>query len=102
MHSPVETVTGLDGLTLAKLVRLIQRRMQLGRPTVPVGTVTRGHAVTVAEKMTHLRRRLAALKEGNRIPMGQEFVEAALRSRTELAVLFLAVLEIIRRKHGIA
>jgi chromatin segregation and condensation protein Rec8/ScpA/Scc1 (kleisin family) len=56
----------------------------------------------VAEKVSHLRRRLAGLKQDGRIPMGHEFMEAAARSRTELAVLFLALLEIIRRKYGVA
>ncbi|MFL5735122.1 MAG: segregation and condensation protein A [Chloroflexia bacterium] len=100
---PEELGTGLDGVTLARLVRMVQKRMQLAMPATPAaGTATRGHTITVAEKVSHLRKRLAALKDGARIPMGQEFVDAAARSRTELAVLFLAVLEIIRRKHGVA
>ena len=52
--------------------------------------------------MSHLRRQLGGLKQDGRIPMGVEFMNAAARSRTELAVLFLAVLEIIRRKYGVA
>jgi segregation and condensation protein A len=94
--------TGLDGITLAKLVRMVERRLQLGLPTVPEGTVSRGHTITVAEKLSHLRARLRALKDGERIPLGAEFIEAAVRSRTELVVLFLALLEIVRRKYGVA
>jgi chromatin segregation and condensation protein Rec8/ScpA/Scc1 (kleisin family) len=72
-------------------------------PATPAaGTAARGHTITVAEKVSHLRRQLGGLKQGGRIPMGHEFVDAAARSRTELAVLFLAVLEIIRRKYGVA
>jgi segregation and condensation protein A len=98
-----EPGTGLEGVTLAKLVKLVQRRMQLELPVGPPrGTVTRGHVVTVAEKVTHLRARLSHLKDGGRIPLGSEFVRAASLSRTEVAVLFLAVLEIIRRKYGTA
>ena len=63
---------------------------------------TRGHAITVAEKLSYLRRRLNSLKPGERIPLGDELVEAAARSRTELVVLFLALLEIIRRNYGVA
>ncbi|HUP27547.1 MAG TPA: segregation/condensation protein A [Chloroflexia bacterium] len=93
--------TGLEGVDLSRLVRLVQRRMELGVPAgPPMGTVTRGHTVTVAEKVTHLRRRLGAAAEGSRIPLAHEFVTAAERSRTEFVVLFLAVLEIIRRKYG--
>ncbi len=102
---PAELGLGLDGVNLSKLVRMVQRRMQLQmeiRPAPPEGTATRGHTITVAEKVTHLRKRLAALKQGGRIPLGKEFFEAAARSRMELVVLFLAVLEIIRRGFGYA
>jgi segregation and condensation protein A len=95
--------TGLDGVTLAKLVRMVQKRMQLALPTpVPAGAVVEGHTITVAEKVAQLRKQMSHLKKGERMPLGAEFAEAAARSRTELAVLFLAVLEIIRRKHGTA
>jgi segregation and condensation protein A len=104
--SPEELGTGLDGLdgvTLAKLVRMVQRRMQAGLPSAPpVGTATQGHVITVADKVAHLRRRLSRLKDGERIPLGHDFVEAGIRSRTELAVLFLALLEVIRRRLGVA
>src|SRR5688500_87549 len=102
-HEPRELGTGLDGVTLNKLVRLVQRRMQLGLPAAPsAGTVTRGHTVTVAEKMAQLRKRVNALKEDERIALGGEFEEAAMRSRTEVVVLFLAVLEMMARKYAIA
>lgn len=101
--APEELGLGLDGVTLARLVRMVQRRMQLTMPVVPVaGTATRGHTITVAEKMAQLRKRLGGLKDGGRTPLGRDFVEAAARSRTELVVLFLAVLEIIRRQYGYA
>jgi segregation and condensation protein A len=93
--------TGLEGVTLAKLVKLVERRMQT--PLLTTGHVdapTRGHRITVAEKVVQLRKRLGALKKGGRIPLGADFAEAASRSRTELVVLFLAVLEIMRRKWG--
>jgi segregation and condensation protein A len=99
--TPEELGPGLDGVTLARLVRMVQRRMQLALlDAPPEGTATRGHVITVAEKVSYLRKRLRALKDGERLALGEEFVEAAIRSRTELAVLFLAVLEIIRRNHG--
>jgi chromatin segregation and condensation protein Rec8/ScpA/Scc1 (kleisin family) len=100
---PRELGTGLDGVTLNKLVRLVQKRMQLGLPAAPAaGTATRGHTVTVAEKVAHLRRRVSKLTETERIALGAEFEEAAMHSRTELVVLFLAVLEMIRRKYATA
>ncbi|MDQ3706316.1 MAG: segregation/condensation protein A [Chloroflexota bacterium] len=100
--SPEETGTGLEGVTLTKLVKMVQKRMQLGMPAIPTGTATRGHTITVAEKVVHLRKRLSPLKKEERLALGIEFAEASMRSRTELVVLFLAVLEIIRRKMGVA
>jgi len=98
-----EMGTGLEGVTLAKLVQLVQRRMQLELPVGPPrGTAVRGHEVTVAEKVVHLRARLSHSKEGGRIPLGSEFVQAAMQSRTHVVVLFMAVLEIVRRKYGYA
>jgi segregation and condensation protein A len=98
---PEPTGTGLEGVSLDKLVKLVQRRMQLELPVGPPrGTITRGHTVTVAEKLAHLRGRLARLSDGERIPLSGEFIEAAALSRTDLVVLFLAVLEVLRRKHG--
>lgn len=100
--SPEEMGTGLEGVTLAKLVKMVQKRMQLGMPAIPTGIGMRGHTITVAEKVLHLRKRLSPLKKDERLALGMEFAEAAMRSRTELVVLFLAVLEIIRRKMGTA
>ncbi len=104
-----EAGTGLDGVTLAKLLKMVQKRMQQSMPPatapaslMPTGTATKGHTITVAEKVTQLRKRLAPLGQEERIPMTGDFAEAALRSRTELVVLFLAVLEIVRRKWGTA
>ena len=101
--APAEMGTGLDGVTLSRLVRMVQKRMQLALPEVPAASTTvRGHTITVAEKVAHLRRRLSSLGPGGRIPLGEDFASASARSRTELVVLFLAVLEIIRRKYGTA
>lgn len=95
--------TGLDGVSLGRLVRVAQKRLQAELPIAPfVGTATRGHTVTVAEKVRHLRGRLRHLKESERIALGEEFALAAMRSRSELVVLFLAVLETIRLKFGVA
>ncbi len=100
---PEELGLGLDGVTLAKLVRMVQKRMQLAMPAPPTeGTAIKGHTITIAEKVAHLRKRLKGLVGGGRIPLGQDFVEAATRSRTELVVLFMSVLEIVRRGYGTA
>ena len=95
--------TGLEGVSLTRLVGMVQKRMQLALPTPPAASmVMRGHKVTIADKVTELRKRLNGLNEGERLLLSRGFVEAAGRSRTELVVLFMAVLEIIRRKYGIA
>jgi segregation and condensation protein A len=98
--TPEELGTGLEGVSLNKLVRLVQKRMQLQmqlQAGPPKGTITRGHVVTVAEKVTQLRGRLSRLREDGRIALGEEFEQAAMRSRTDIVVLFMAVLELVRR-----
>lgn len=92
--------TGLDRVTLAKLALMVQKRMQLGMQAMPVADAPKAHAITVAEKVARLRARLRRVKSGERVPLGRDFAEATACSRTELVVLFLAVLEIIRRKLG--
>ena len=99
--TPEELGNGLDGVSLQKLVKLVQRRMQLQlqlQAGAPTGTITQGHTVTVAEKVMHLRSRLGRLREDAKIALGEEFEQAASRSRTEVVVLFLAVLELVKRK----
>lgn len=100
-RTPEELGNGLEGVSLQKLVRLAQRRMQLQmqlQAGLPKGTVTRGHVVTVAEKVAHLRSRLGKLRGDGRIGLSEELEWAAMRSRTEMVVLFLAVLELVRRQ----
>jgi segregation and condensation protein A len=96
-----EPGSGLEGVSMQKLVRLVQKRMQLQmslQAGPPKGTITSGHVVTVAEKVTALRARLNKLGNDGRLPLADEFEAAALRSRTEIVVLFMAVLELVRRK----
>ncbi len=102
-REPEELGLGLDGVTLAKLVRMVERRMQLDLPVAPpAGAAARGHTITVADKVSYLRKRLKASGDEARIALERDFLEAAVRSRTELVVLFMAVLEIIRRGYGFA
>jgi segregation and condensation protein A len=99
-RTPEELGNGLEGVSLQKLVKLVQRRMQLQlqlQAGPPKGAITRGHMVTVAEKAADLRSRLSRLREDGRIALSSELGEAAVRSRMELVVLFLAVLELVRR-----
>ncbi len=100
---PEDMGTGLEGVSLNKLVKMVQRRMQIGMPiAAPAGAAVQGHTITMAEKVAQLRRRLGSVREGDRVALGADFVEAAARSRTEFVVLFMAVLEIVRRKYGTA
>ncbi len=93
--------TGLDGVTLARLVHMVQKRMQLRLPVErPSAIIIQGHTVTLAHMVERLRERLNRLAEGERVPLGQDFSDAAVRSRAELVVLFLAVLEVVRRRLG--
>lgn len=99
-RTPEEMGNGLDGVSLQKLVKLVQRRMQLQmqlQAGPPKGTITRGHIVTVAEKVTLLRGRLNKLRADGKISLSEEFEQSAMRSKTEVVVLFMAVLEVVRR-----
>lgn len=96
-----EVGSGLEGVSLHQLVRLVQKRMQLQmslQAGLPKGTITSGHVVTIAEKVSSLRARLKGLREDGRLPLTEEFEAAAMRSRTEVVVLFMAVLELVKRK----
>jgi len=59
-----EPGSGLEGVSMQKLVRLVQKRMQLQMSLQmgpPKGTITSGHVVTVAEKVSILRARMNKL-----------------------------------------
>ena len=90
---PATPSLGLEGVTLNQLVRLVHRRMQLAMPLEPVPTII-PHEITLDEKVADLRARLAAAPGGT-LAVWPLLEEA--RSRLEVVVTFMAVLELVRR-----
>lgn len=91
--APATPSLGLEGVTLTQLVRLVHRRMQLALPLEPVPTVI-PHEITLDEKVADLHARLAAAPNGT-LAVWPLLEEA--RSRLEVVVTFMAVLELVRR-----
>jgi segregation and condensation protein A len=90
---PVAPGLGLEGVTLAQLVRLVHCRMQLTLPLeVPAAIIP--HEITLDEKVADLRARLAAAPGGT---LGVWPLLEEARSRLEVVVTFMAVLELVRR-----
>jgi segregation and condensation protein A len=90
---PAAPGLGLEGVTLAHLVRLVHRRMQLALPLEPPPAIL-PHEITLDEKVAELRARLAVAPDGTLAVW--PLLEAA-QSRLEVVVTFMAVLELARR-----
>ena len=85
---------GLDGVTLGQLTRLVQRRMQLRLPLEEAPALI-PHEITLAEKVAELSAHLAAAGSGGRLAVWPLLVAA--RSRAEVVITFMAILELLRR-----
>lgn len=93
IYPPAEPSLGLEGVTLAQLVRLVHRRMQLTLPLEPPPALI-PHEITLEEKVAEIRARLAAAPGGT---LTVELLLAATHSRPEVVITFMAVLELARR-----
>ena len=82
--------TGLDGVTTDLLLTIVRDVLER-QPEVPEERVVERHEVTVDDKVAQLTERISS---GRRISF-REFISAA-RSRTEVIVSFMAVLELIK------
>ncbi len=82
---------GLKGVTLDALLRTVQEALAR-QPPEPEGAVIEFEPFTVDEKMEEIARALAS--RGGRLAFRP--LLAACQSRTEIVVLFLAVLELIK------
>jgi len=82
--------TGLDGVTLDLLAKIVQEVLEKQPEEEPPGVVPR-HEVTVEEKVAELS---SALQRSGRLSF-RSFISAC-RSRIEVIVAFLAVLELIK------
>lgn len=82
--------TGLDGVTLDLLASIVREVLERQPEEEPQGVVER-HEVTVEQKVAELAERI----ERHKTVSFREFISAA-RSRIEVIVSFLAVLELIK------
>jgi len=83
---------GLEGVTLDQLARLVQEALE-ARPEDSTPFVPQEEAARLEEKVAHLRQAVAA----SRGPLTFRRLLAECRTRREVIVLFLALLELIKR-----
>ncbi|OGO51194.1 MAG: hypothetical protein A2148_08995 [Chloroflexi bacterium RBG_16_68_14] len=82
--------TGLDGVTVDLLLQIVREVLERQPPEAPEGVIQR-HPVTVEQKVAELS---GALRRRKRLSF-RAFISAC-RSRIEVIVSFLAVLELIK------
>ena len=87
---PLPLPTGLDGVTLNLLVQIVREVLER-QPEEPPEAMVPRHEVTVEQKVTELS---AALQQRKRVSF-RAFISAC-RSRIEVIVSFMAVLELIK------
>jgi segregation and condensation protein A len=90
---------GLEGVTLSHLTRLVNRRLQLQLPLGDPPAVI-PHEITLGEKVRELEDALAGVGEGGALSVWPLLVVA--RSRAEVVITFMAVLELLRRRLAVA
>ncbi len=90
---------GLEGVTLDRLTRLVNRRLQLQMPLAEPPTMI-PHTVTLAEKVAELQGHLAAVGPDGSVGLWPLLLAA--QSRAEIVILFMAVLELLRRHLAVA
>jgi segregation and condensation protein A len=86
---------GLEGVTLNLLTRLVNRRMQLQLPLLEAPAVI-PHEITLGEKVAELEEHLIAAGAGGAVAVWPLLLAA--RSRAEIVITFMAVLELLRRR----
>ena len=92
-YVPATPTTGLEGITLTQLARLVRKRMQLALPLEPAPALI-PHEVTLAERVAEIAARLAAAPGA---PLSLWALLGAARGRLDMVITFMAVLELLRR-----
>ncbi len=96
---PRPPTLGLEGVTLERLTRLVNRRLQLHLPPAEPPAVI-PHEITLAEKVAALEGHLAAAGPDGSVDLWPLLLAAS--SRAEVVILFMAVLELLRRGLAVA
>lgn len=96
----VDRPLNISSLTLEKLAEAAHRAMQ-SRPGEPPLPSVRTHPITVADRVTDIRGRINGLRAehgGAHAALPFSDLLSGSRSRVEIVVTFLAVLELIKRQ----
>ena len=96
---PRPPTLGLEGITLDRLTRLVNRRLQLQMPLAEPPIVI-PHTITLAEKVAEVAGHLAAAGPDGSVDLWPLLLAA--QSRAEIVILFMAVLELLRRHLAVA
>lgn len=89
----IETKVDLSQVTIDQLLRLAREALAVEKPAAPVGSVVRPFTLTIRDQIALIRHRLA---QQPRVSF-RRLLERA-RSRVEIIVTFLALLELLKRR----
>jgi len=86
------THVDLTGITVEDLLAAVRRALAVAEPLPPVGNVVKPLTITIRDQIALIERRLESQSQISFTQLLQR------RSRVEIAVTFLAVLELARRR----
>lgn len=89
----IEKQVDLSGVTLDDLLQLVREALSVEKAKAPVGAVVRPFTLTIRDQIALISHRLA---QQSRVSF-RRLLERA-RSRVEIVVTFLAVLELLKRR----
>lgn len=89
----IETKVDLSNVTIDQLLKLVREALAVEQPAAPVGAVVRPFTLTIRDQIALIQHRLARQP---RVSF-RRLLERA-RSRMEIIVTFLAVLELLKRR----
>ena len=87
----------LSALTLERLAAAARKAL-LALPDSPAAPTVRAYAITVAERIEAIRDRIRSQANGRGRPLAFSGLLSESRSRLEIVVTFLAVLELVKRR----
>jgi len=89
----VETKVDLSDVTVQHLLKLVREALAVEKPAAPVGTIVRPFVLTIRDQIALIQHRLA---QQSRVSF-RRLMERS-RTRVEIIVTFLAVLELLKRR----
>jgi segregation and condensation protein A len=92
----IETKVDLSDVTLDHLLKLVREALAVEKTAAPVGALVRPYTLTIRDQIALIQHRLS---QQSRVSF-RRLLERA-RSRMEIVVTFLAVLELLKRRQVI-